>query len=104
MPIILLVDNEPDILAAFGMALELRGYRVLASKNGETALSITGRTLPDLIVTDFNMPGMDGVDLCRHLKSYPGLASIPVVMVSASLPAPQAPPSLERLSAETRRP
>lgn len=89
MPTILLVDNEPEILAVFEMALEWRGYRVLASANGAAALQTAGRIMPDLIVTDCNMPGMDGVELCHRLKSYPGLAPIPVIMVSAALPAKQ---------------
>jgi CheY-like chemotaxis protein len=83
MPTILLVDNEPDILAALSMALEWRGYRVFLSEDGKTALDKAGRIMPDLIITDCSMPGMDGVDLCRQLKRYPALSAIPVIMVSA---------------------
>lgn len=86
MPTILLVDNEPDILAALGMALEWRGYRVLTSGDGKAALHTAARCLPDLIVTDCSMPEMDGVDLCRNLKLYPALTAIPVIMVSAQAP------------------
>ncbi|MFM0223676.1 response regulator [Paraburkholderia dipogonis] len=89
MPTILLVDNEPDILMVFRMALEWRGYRVLESANGEIALQKAGRTLPDLVVTDCNMPLMDGVELCRRLKRYPALAQIPVIMISALPPEHQ---------------
>ncbi|WP_233849674.1 response regulator [Paraburkholderia sp. HD33-4] len=83
MPTILLVDNEPDILAAISMALEWQGYRVFLSEDGKTALNKAGRMMPDLIVTDCTMPGMDGIELCRHLKLYPALSAIPVIMVSA---------------------
>src|SRR5579871_6851146 len=83
MPTILLVDNEPDILAALGIALEWRGYRVMLSEDGKTALEKAGRMMPDLIVTDCTMPGMDGIELCRRLKLYPALTTIPVIMVSA---------------------
>ncbi|PRX33391.1 response regulator receiver domain-containing protein [Paraburkholderia sp. BL18I3N2] len=83
MPTILLVDNEPDILAALSMALEWRGYRVLLSADGKAALDQAGKSMPDLIITDCSMPEMDGVDLCRQLKLYPALAAIPVIMVSA---------------------
>jgi CheY-like chemotaxis protein len=48
MPTILLVDNEPDILAALSMALEWRGYRVCLSEDGKTALEKAGRTMPAL--------------------------------------------------------
>jgi CheY-like chemotaxis protein len=91
MPTILLVDDEPEILAALSVALEWRGYRVLLSEDGKPALEQAGRRLPDLIVTDCNMPVMDGVELCRHLKLYPALAAIPVIMVSAHAPVQKAP-------------
>jgi CheY-like chemotaxis protein len=91
MPTILLVDNEPEVLVALGMILELRGYRVLLSADGQAALRQAGRRMPDLIVTDCNMPMMDGVELCRHLKLYPALGSIPVIMVSAHAQAQRDP-------------
>jgi CheY-like chemotaxis protein len=93
MPTILLVDNEPDVLASMRMALEWRGYRVLLSEDGRTALEKAGRNLPELVVTDCSMPEMDGVELCRHLKSYPALMAIPVIMVSAA-PQPHPKPAL----------
>lgn len=91
MPTILVVDNDPEILAALSMALEWRGYRVLLSKDGKTALEQAGRSLPDLIVTDCSMPEMDGVELCRRLKLYPALTAIPVIMVSAQTQLQQKP-------------
>ncbi|MFM0061015.1 response regulator [Paraburkholderia phytofirmans] len=92
MPTILLVDNDPEILAALSAALEWRGYRVLLSKDGRSALEHAGRILPDLIVTDCSMPEMDGVELCRRLKLYPALTAIPVIMVSAQAQLRQKPP------------
>jgi CheY-like chemotaxis protein len=47
--------------------------------------------MPDLIITDCSMPEMDGIDLCRQLKSYPALAAIPVIMVSAQAQPHQKP-------------
>jgi CheY-like chemotaxis protein len=91
MPTILLVDDEPEILAALRMVLELRGYRVHLSGDGKAALEKAGRVLPDLIVTDCNMPVMDGVQLCRQLKLYLALAAIPVIMVSAHAPTTREP-------------
>jgi CheY-like chemotaxis protein len=91
MPTILLVDDEPESLAALSMVLELRGYQVHQSGDGKAALEQAGRLLPDLIVTDCSMPVMDGVQLCRHLKLYPALAAIPVIMVSARAPITQEP-------------
>ena len=85
--------NEPDVLASMRMALEWRGYRVLLSEDGRTALEKAGRNLPDLVVTDCSMPEMDGVELCRNFKSYPALMAIPVIMVSAA-PQPHLKPAL----------
>ncbi|MCX4150285.1 response regulator [Paraburkholderia madseniana] len=61
--------------------MEGRGYRILLAEGGEAA-----RYLPDLIVTDWNMPGMDGIALCERLKFYPALAQIPVVTASGRVP------------------
>ncbi|ACD20071.1 response regulator [Paraburkholderia phytofirmans] len=85
MPTILVVDDEPGLLELFQFALEWRGYRVLLTGNGQAALLTAARQIPDLIVTDWNMPRMNGVELCQRLKSYPALAQIPVVLLSAEL-------------------
>ena len=91
MPTILLVDDEPEILAALSIVLEWRGYQVHRSGDAKAALEQAGKGLPDLIVTDRNMPVMDGVQFCRQLKLYPALAAIPVIMVSAHAPTQQEP-------------
>jgi len=86
MSTILLVDDEVDSLWLLQIILEGRGYRVLLAEGGEAALDKAARHLPDLIVTDWNMPGMDGIALCERLKFYPALAQIPVVMASGRVP------------------
>jgi CheY-like chemotaxis protein len=83
MSTVLLVDDDPDNLWVFQLVLEEHGHRVLVAEDGETALRKAGRHVPELIVTDWEMPGMSGVELCERLKLYPALAQIPVVMVSA---------------------
>jgi CheY-like chemotaxis protein len=86
MSTILLVDDEADSLWLFQLALEGRGYHVILAEDGEAALAKASRCLPDLIVTDWNMPGIDGIELCQRLKFYPALAQIPVVMSSGHTP------------------
>ncbi|MGA7782483.1 MAG: response regulator [Paraburkholderia sp.] len=86
MSTILLVDDEVDALWIFQLALESQGYHVILAENGATALDKASRCLPDLIVTDWNMPGTDGVQLCERLKYYPALAQIPIVMSSGDTP------------------
>jgi CheY-like chemotaxis protein len=80
------VDDDADNLWMFWLALEEHGHRVLIAEDGETALRKAGRHVPELIVTDWEMPGMSGFELCERLKLYPALAQIPVVMVSARAP------------------
>ncbi|MGF6242771.1 CheY-like chemotaxis protein [Paraburkholderia sp. GAS38] len=86
MSTILLVDDEIDSLWLFKLVLEERGHHVIVAEDGKTALAKASRCLPDLIVTDWNMPGTDGVELCQRLKCYPALAQIPVVMSSGRTP------------------
>jgi len=65
---ILLVDDEPDILQVVGYRLEKAGYRILPCSNGEDALRIAEESVPDLVLLDAMMPGIDGFDVCRRLK------------------------------------
>jgi CheY-like chemotaxis protein len=86
MSTILLVDDEADSLWIFQLALESQGHHVILAESGEIALGKASRYLPDLIITDWNMPGTDGIELCERLKYYPALAQIPVVMSSGNAP------------------
>ncbi len=86
MSTILLVDDDVDSLWLLQTILEGRGHHILMAEGGEVALEKAGRYLPDLIVTDWNMPGVDGIALCERLKWYPALALIPVVMTSGQFP------------------
>jgi CheY-like chemotaxis protein len=83
---ILLVDDDRKTLRPLRILLEGEGYRVLTALSGDAAVSITEADRPDLIVTDWMMPGMDGVALCRRLKADKATAAIPVVMLSAAQP------------------
>ncbi|WP_261510701.1 response regulator transcription factor [Burkholderia multivorans] len=65
METILLVDDDARILELLRTVLEARGYRVLVASDGEAAVSVTSAEHPDLIVTDWMMPVLDGVALCR---------------------------------------
>jgi DNA-binding response OmpR family regulator len=84
-PSILVIDDEPDILAALTFLLEDEGYRVQASEKGDYAESLLDGNgeLPDLIVLDVLLSGKDGRLICRALKHHPATAHIPVVMISA---------------------
>jgi DNA-binding response OmpR family regulator len=83
---ILLVDDDPNILRPLRLLVEREGYRVLTAPDGQVALAAAAIERPSLIVTDWMMPRVDGVELCRRLKGDRATAGIPVVMLSAALP------------------
>lgn len=80
---ILLVDDNPTNLQVLFRTLEGRGYNLLIAKNGETALTIARKALPELILLDIMMPDIDGYEVCRQLKGDPATSEIPVIFLSA---------------------
>lgn len=84
---ILLVDDEPEILAAWRLILVNEGYEVRCARNGVEALEALKLGTPDVIITDWMMPLMDGAELCRRLKARPDLARVPILVHSAARPS-----------------
>ncbi len=80
---ILVVDDEPDNLRLALEMLRKHGLEVLTARNGTDALRIAGRLLPDLILLDVRMPGLDGFEVCIRLRDDPATHAIPVIFVSA---------------------
>ncbi|MBE9182744.1 hybrid sensor histidine kinase/response regulator [Oculatella sp. LEGE 06141] len=80
---ILVVDDTPANLEVITEILTSVGYTVATAISGERALKRLNTHLPDLILLDVQMPGMDGFEACRHLKSNPVTASIPVIFITA---------------------
>ena len=80
---ILLVDDNPTNLQVLFQTLEGVGCKLLIAKNGQGALAIAAKALPDLILLDIMMPDIDGYEVCRQLKSDPATADIPVIFLSA---------------------
>lgn len=68
---ILVVDDEPDILEFLEYNLSKAGYQVLTASNGEEGVALAEKEKPDLIILDIMMPKMDGVEVCRTLRSKP---------------------------------
>lgn len=83
---VLVVEDEPGILSAMKLLLELEGYRVLCASNGEEALAVLTIETCDLIVTDYMMPRMTGGQLIKKLRSDPEQRNIPIILVSAVPP------------------
>ena len=80
---ILLVDDNPTNLQVLYQTLEGHGYKLLIAKNGEDALKIAAKIKPALILLDIMMPGMDGYEVCKRLKSDPELTPSTVIFLSA---------------------
>jgi two-component system phosphate regulon response regulator PhoB len=80
---ILVVDDEEDIRELVRYNLTKGGFNVVTAASGEEGLSIAEEIKPSLIVLDIMLPGIDGLEVCRRLKSNPALKKIPIVMISA---------------------
>ena len=80
---LLIVDDEPKLLRAVAVDLQGEGYDVATARSGAEALVSVAQRLPDLIVSDIRMPGMDGYELARRLRQNQSTALIPVVFLTA---------------------
>jgi DNA-binding response OmpR family regulator len=80
---ILVVDDEVDLVKTIQVYLELGGYKVLASYNGEDALNQARKENPDLILLDIMLPKLDGYKVCRLLKFDEKYKHIPILMMTA---------------------
>jgi two-component system alkaline phosphatase synthesis response regulator PhoP len=80
---ILIVDDEIDTLLPLKKSLEVENYLILGASNGFEALELARNNIPDLILLDIMMPGMDGYEVCVQLKKYPVTRNIPVIMLTA---------------------
>lgn len=80
--VVLIVDDVPDNVAVLHDALDEAGYTVLVALDGESALRRASQALPDVVLLDAVMPGMDGFEVARQLKSQPATAAIPIVFMT----------------------
>jgi DNA-binding response OmpR family regulator len=80
---ILIVDDDVNILQMVEQLLDQEGYTVLKARSGLEALRLAQFDKPDLCILDVGMPHMDGVMLCRTIRTIPGLAEVPVIFLTA---------------------
>lgn len=80
---ILIVEDDEDILEFVTYNLSKEGCQVSGAASGEKALDSLKSHLPDLILLDLMLPGLDGLEVCKILKSKPGTADIPIIMMTA---------------------
>ena len=82
-PTVLIVEDEPAQSEVLAYNLRAEGYHVITADNGEDALILVDENMPDLILLDWMMPHVSGIEVCRRLKIRPGTRSIPIIMLSA---------------------
>ncbi len=80
---ILIVDDEEDVLELLRFNLEKNGYKIDTAISGEEALTKARAKLPALIILDLMLPGIDGLEVCKKLKSDSKTESIPIIMLTA---------------------
>ena len=80
---IVVIEDETDILEVIAYNLKREGYEVITSTSGEDGLEKIEKSKPNLVVLDLMLPEVDGIELCRKLKSDPVTQAIPVIMVTA---------------------
>ena len=80
---ILIADDEAHILHVVSMKLRNAGYEILTAVDGEEALELCASEKPDLIITDYQMPVMSGLEFCRELRRREEAVNIPAIMLTA---------------------
>ncbi|MBN1517423.1 response regulator [Candidatus Sumerlaeota bacterium] len=80
---VVVIEDETDIREVIEHNLNREGYKVLSSSDGEKGLRLVQKKSPDIVLLDLMLPGLDGLDVCRKIKSEPATCAIPVIMVTA---------------------
>lgn len=82
-PKIVIIEDEPDISEVIRYNLERDGYQVYSAEDGEEGLQSVREIVPDLVLLDLMLPGMDGLEVCRQIRADERTQQIPVIMVTA---------------------
>lgn len=77
------MDDDPYILMSLEFLMKKNGYDVMVARNGNEALELVDKQLPQLVLLDIMMPDVDGYEICRHIKNSKKLKAIKVVFMSA---------------------
>lgn len=83
MPRVLIADDDPDIARLVEFQLRFHGFEVTTAHDGAAALELARQSMPDMMLVDWMMPGMDGLQCLVALKADPALRHIPVVLMTA---------------------
>lgn len=84
---ILVVEDSPTALSMLKNALECEGYQVITSETGEEGVKKANSERPDLVLTDTQLPGIDGFEVCRQIKESPGPVALKVIIMTGAIDA-----------------
>ena len=84
MTTILVVDDEYLIAEILGYAMEDEGFMVVKASNGQKGLEVLDRERPSLIITDFMMPVMDGLEFAKAVRALPSTSHLPIILISGA--------------------
>lgn len=82
-PLVLIVEDEPAQVEVLRYNLENKGYRTAVAPAGEEALMLAEEEEPDLVILDWMLPDISGIEICRQLKSRPSTRAVPIIMLTA---------------------
>jgi len=85
---VLIIDDESDLIELVRYNLEKEGFEVRGALDGETGLAMAKRVMPDAVIVDLMLPGIDGLEVCRALRGHGRTARIPVIMLTAKTEEP----------------
>jgi CheY-like chemotaxis protein len=80
---ILVADDESHILHVVSLKLRNAGYNVITARDGQEAFELAVQERPDLLITDYHMPQLSGLELCQRLKQDPTTSGVPAIMLTA---------------------
>jgi CheY-like chemotaxis protein len=80
---ILIVDDSEDTREMMAKLLELEAFSVITAKDGNAGLAVSADQHPDLIITDINMPNMNGIEMIKQLRTLPNIERIPIMAITA---------------------
>lgn len=80
---ILIVDDSDDTREMMAKLLELEMFTVFTAEDGSAGLRVAAEQQPNLIITDINMPNMNGIEMIKHLRKQPGIEQVPIMAITA---------------------
>ncbi len=83
MSLVMIVDDEKYVRESLGKILSKEGYEIRSSATGDEALNLLNEIKPDVILLDFKMPGLDGVEVCKRIRANENTKNIPIIMITA---------------------